>query len=166
MGIAINRRAVFSICVLLAACSFLWQNSDVFADAYVPPSDTRVVYIPPQVGTNLKAWWLASLFKDSEDFVFAASPQRPRSQEWARKTWVRIRTSAGISERVRFHDLRHTFASILIGRQASPVELAEQLGDSVQVAMQTYAGLFDRAASETKLRSILEASYPQAVGTE
>jgi hypothetical protein len=29
--------------------------------------------------------------------------------------------------------------------------------------MQTYAGLFDRAASETKLRSILEASYPQAV---
>jgi integrase len=64
------------------------------------------------------------------------------------------------------HDLRHTFASILIGRGASPVELAEQLGDSVTVAMQTYAGLFDRAASETKLRTILTESYPQAVGSE
>jgi integrase len=116
-----------------------------------------------QVGTNLKAWWLASSFKESEDFVFAARPHRPRSQECARKAWVKTRTAARISERVRFHDLRHTFASILIGRRASPVELAEQLGDSVQVAMQTYAGLFDRAASETKLRSILEASYPQAV---
>jgi hypothetical protein len=32
--------------------------------------------------------------------------------------------------------------------------------------MSTYAGLFDKAASETKLRSILEASCPQAAGAE
>jgi hypothetical protein len=46
----------------------------------------------------------------------------------------------------------------------SPVELAEQLGDSVQVALTTYDGLFDEEESETKLRSILEASYPVAAG--
>jgi integrase len=86
------------------------------------------------VGTNLKELWLASTFKNPGDYVFAASPDRPRSQEWARKVWVRIRGRAMVSERVRMHDLRHTFASILIGRGASPVELAEQLGDSVQVA--------------------------------
>jgi hypothetical protein len=56
--------------------------------------------------------------------------------------------------------MRHTFASILISNGASPVELAEQLGDSVQVAMSTYASLFGRVESEEKLRGILESSYP------
>jgi len=126
-------------------------------------SKKRTVWIPPQVATNLKALWLKSPLKEPGNFVFAASEDHPRSQEWSRKVWTRLRASAGISERVRFHDLRHTFASILIGRGASPVELAEQLGDSVQVGLSTYAGLFDRAQSETKLRSILEASYPQAL---
>ncbi len=36
--------------------------------------------------------------------------------------------------------------------------------DSVQVALTTYAGLFGKEESETKLRSILEASYPVAAG--
>jgi Phage integrase family len=87
-------------------------------------SKRRTVWIPPQVATNLKELWLASLLKEASDYVFAASPDRPRSQEWARKVWVRIRERAAVPDRVRMHDLRHTFASILIGRGASPVELA------------------------------------------
>jgi integrase len=82
------------------------------------------------------------------------------SQEWARKVWVNLRDRAGIASRVRFHDLRHTFASILISNGASAVELAEQLGDSVEVALSTYASLFGRIESEAKLRRILERSYP------
>jgi integrase len=127
-------------------------------------SDSRTVYIPAQVATNLKAHWLASRFKNADDFIFSASSGRPMSQEWARKVWVRLRDRAGISSRVRFHDMRHTFASILISNGASPVELAEQLGDSVQVAMSTYASLFGRVESEDKLRRILESSYPEASG--
>ena len=50
------------------------------------------------------------------------------SQEWARKVWARLRDGGGISSRVRFHDMRHTFASILISNGASPVELAEPAG--------------------------------------
>jgi integrase len=46
-------------------------------------SDSRTVYIPAQVATNLKAHWLASRFKASGDFVFAAASGRPMSQEWA-----------------------------------------------------------------------------------
>ena len=48
----------------------------------------------------------------------------------------------------------------IVSNGATPVELAEQLGDSVQVALSTYASLF---RPEGKLRAILEASYP-AVG--
>jgi integrase len=88
-------------------------------------SGTRTVYIPAQVATNLKAHWLASRFKTTTDFVFAAASGRPMSKEWARKVWVRLRDRAGISPRLRFHDMRHTFASILISSGASPVELAE-----------------------------------------
>lgn len=123
-------------------------------------SKKRTIWIPPQVATNLKMLWLASDSKEPDHFLFAGNKTRPRSQEWARQVWTRVRGAAGVSEKVRFHDLRHTFASILIGNGASPVELAEQLGDSVQVALTTYAGLFDRAQSEVKLRAILEASYP------
>lgn len=123
-------------------------------------SKQRTVWIPPQVGKNLKTWWLRSSFKESDDYVFPRNGARPRSQEWARQMWVRLRDTAGVSSQARFHDLRHTFASILIERGASPVELADQLGDSVQVALATYAGLFNKQASEAKLRSILEASYP------
>jgi Phage integrase family len=90
--------------------------------------------------------------------------ERPKrtSEEWARKVWVNLRGRAGVSSRVRFHDLRHTFASILISNGASAVELAEQLGDSVEVALSTYASLFGRVESEAKLRRILEHSYPPA----
>lgn len=123
-------------------------------------SKPRTVYIPPQVATNLKQHWLASRHKRDDDFVFASASGKPMSQEWARKVWVKLRDRAAVSPRVRFHDLRHTFASILISNGATPVELAEQLGDSVQVALSTYASLFGRAQSEDRLRAILAASYP------
>jgi hypothetical protein len=93
-------------------------------------SDSRTAYIPPQVARNLKAHWLSSLFKAKGDFVFASASGRPMSQKWARRVWMRL------------------------------VELAEQLGDSVQVALSTYASLFGRVESEDKLRGILEASNP------
>jgi integrase len=129
-------------------------------------SKKRTIWIPAPVACNLKALWLRSLFKEPEHFVFASTATTSRSQEWARRMWRNVRDRTKISGSVRFHDLRHTFASILIGHGATPVELAEQLGDTVPVAMATYAGLFDRARSEAKIRRILEANYPHAVDTE
>jgi hypothetical protein len=35
-------------------------------------------------------------------------------------------------ERLEFHDLRHTFASLMIAAGASPLQLAEALGDTDQ----------------------------------
>jgi hypothetical protein len=124
-------------------------------------SNERTIYIPTQVVSDLRQHKIRSRYKGESDFVFAApGGLRPRTQEWARKTWVAARGRAGITRQVRFHDLRHTFASILISNGASATELAEQLGDSVKVALETYASLFNRAGSETKLRAILSASYP------
>ena len=48
----------------------------------------------------------------------------------------------------------------------APAELARCLGDSVQVAMTTYAGVYNEKRSNEKLDSALEASYRKAVGGE
>jgi integrase len=127
----------------------------------------RIAVLPSRRRSDKAVQWLASRFKATDDFVFAATSGRPMSQEWARKVWVRLRDRTGISPRVRFHDMRHTFASILISSGASPVELAEQLGDSVQVAMSTYASLFGRVESEEKLRcsSVRTATSVGITGT-
>lgn len=46
--------------------------------------------------------------------------------------------------RVRFHDLRHTFASLLIQQKANPKYIQEQLGHgSIKVTMDIYGHLFE-----------------------
>ncbi len=45
--------------------------------------------------------------------------------------------------RIRFHDLRHTYASLLIEQGAHPKYIQEQMGhSSIQVTMDTYGHLF------------------------
>ncbi len=46
--------------------------------------------------------------------------------------------------RVRFHDCRHTFASLLIQQKANPKYIQEQLGHgSIKVTMDIYGHLFE-----------------------
>lgn len=51
--------------------------------------------------------------------------------------------AAGLNPAVRFHDLRHTYASILIARDAHPRAIMERLGhSSIQVTLDRYGHLF------------------------
>ena len=46
--------------------------------------------------------------------------------------------------RVRFHDYRHTFASLFIQQKANPKYIQEQLGHgSIKVTMDIYGHLFE-----------------------
>ncbi|MGZ8386512.1 MAG: tyrosine-type recombinase/integrase [Nitrospira sp.] len=55
-----------------------------------------------------------------------------------RRKWYRCLEHAGIRE-VRFHDLRHTFVSLLINKGTHPKYIQEQAGhSSIQVTMDTY----------------------------
>jgi integrase len=50
---------------------------------------------------------------------------------------------------VRFHDLRHSYASVLIEQGAHPKVISDQLGHaSVQITMDRYSHLFDGAYSD------------------
>jgi integrase len=50
---------------------------------------------------------------------------------------------AGLPDGVRYHDLRHTYASLLIAEGARPRAIMERLGhSSIQVTLGTYGHLF------------------------
>jgi len=58
-----------------------------------------------------------------------------------RKVFNRLLTAAKL-RRVRFHDLRHTFASLLFQQRESPVYVKEQMGhSSIQVTVDIYGHL-------------------------
>jgi hypothetical protein len=58
----------------------------------------------------------------------------------------------------------HAFISILIG-QGQPVSyVADQVGDSVETTLRTYAHLFDKAAHSEKSRAAMEAAFGNSVG--
>jgi integrase len=59
-----------------------------------------------------------------------------------------IRRKAGLSD-LRFHHLRHFFASMLIAQGESPKYICDQLGhSSIQVTFDTYGHLFPQAKAE------------------
>ena len=59
-----------------------------------------------------------------------------------------IRNKAGLPD-IRFHDLRHFFASMLIAQGESPKYVSDQLGHSnIQITFDTYGHLFPQAKAE------------------
>ena len=76
------------------------------------------------------------------EWVFV-SPEGLRWEERnLRRGWYRLLSRAGI-RRVRFHDLRHTWVSLLIHTGAHAKYIQEQAGHgSIQVTMDTYGHLF------------------------
>ena len=62
--------------------------------------------------------------------------------------------------RVRWHDLRHTCASLLISEGCDPVYVARVLGHaSPGFTLSTYSHLFDAERHAARVSEALEASY-------
>ena len=59
----------------------------------------------------------------------------------ARRAFYRLMTAAGLRH-IRFHDLRHTFASLLIQQGESLAYVRDQMGHaSIQITVDTYRHL-------------------------
>ncbi len=74
--------------------------------------------------------------------------------------------AAGV-KRIRVHDLRHSHAALLVELGYSIVAVAERLGDTVDVAMSTYAHLYpdkmEQVAADLNRQASLENKTPGAV---
>lgn len=109
----------------------------------------RAIALPRMVADELEAHWKESTFRAGDDYVFASSTGTPLDGRNMVREVFEPALKAAKLPRVRFHDLRHSYASVLIEQGAHPKVISDQLGHaSVQITMDRYSHLFDGAYSD------------------
>ncbi len=130
----------------------------------------REVVLMPALARLLREHRLASPHSRDEDFVFAAASGRARDgRNVLRRGLGKAVERAGLGgderPRLRFHDLRHTFASLVIAGGADVVWASGQLGHAdPSITLRVYSHLFDAARSRERERERLEAAYGDLLG--
>jgi len=90
--------------------------------------------------TAMQAALAAGHSYDREGFVFARPDGRSLSVATLWKRWERLQRIAGIAHPVKFHDARHTAATLLLGQGVHPKVVIDMLGDStVAITLDTYS---------------------------
>jgi len=100
-------------------------------------------------------------FSESE-WVFTSVEGTALDAANLRKVFVKAMKKAGLRQ-IRFHDLRHTFASWLIGNGEPLAYVKEQLGhSSIQITVDTYGHLIPGANRQAvnRLAAMLENAPP------
>ncbi len=110
----------------------------------VPPKtyQSRAVPLPEFLIKELREH-LATLDDDPDGYVFRASTGTPlRWGNFYNHHFKPAVRQAGLPESTRFHDLRHTFATLLVNQGAHPRAMMERLGhSSINVTLGTYGHL-------------------------
>lgn len=130
------------------------------------PRAIREVELMPALGRTLRAQ-KEQRFRDGcarpEDFVFGTALGTPlHYRNVVRRGLDPAVARAGLDETapLRFHNLRHTFASLLIADGLDVVFVSRKLGHaSVKTTLDTYAHLFDRVAQGQRARDALERGF-------
>lgn len=125
----------------------------------------REVVLMPSLGVLLHEHKSRYLHSGASDPVFATATGRPMYyRNVTRRGLNAAMTKAGLSgegeARLRFHDLRHTYASLLIAQGLNVVFISRQLGHaSPSMTLDVYGGLFDRAEHARRAVAGLEAAF-------
>lgn len=126
----------------------------------------RTIYIGPDAAGVLvrqreqqAAWqekagngWLNS------GLIFTGEDGGPLGTTAVNKPWKALKEQAGVTS-IRFHDLRHTYASLAMLRGLQPKTISERLGHSnVAFTLHTYAHVYDqqRKAAALDLDNLLD----------
>ena len=96
-----------------------------------------------------------------EDLVFSNAEGEPIDPYSLSHAFAKIARRAGL-QNVRFHDLRHTFASLMLLRGAKPKVISEALGHaSVAFTLDTYSHIIEGMQSEAM--ALLDEILPAGV---
>jgi integrase len=85
---------------------------------------------------------------------------RPIRRQRFGRIWHQLRGDAGLSA-ARFHDSRHTYASVLLSGGVPVPAAAEYLGHTPAVLLRTYAHLLP--ADHDRARSVVEAAFARGL---
>ena len=144
-----------------------WQIDAQTGERVEPKTITakRDIVVMPALGKLLAAHRIASPHSGDDEPVFASRAGTPLLRSNVRTRILRPAIEdAGLGgphrPTLRTHDLRHTFASLLIAAGASVVFVASQMGHrKPTVTLDVYAHLFDARDHADKLAATLEANF-------
>lgn len=129
-------------------------------------SPATVAVLRQQRRQQAEARLLAGPAYVDHDLVFASGLGTPVEAGTLARTWAKITEAAGAGH-VRFHDLRHAHATLLLRQGVHPKIVSERLGHaSIAITLDTYShvvpGLQEAAAAQ--LDAILEAPAESSTG--
>ena len=129
----------------------------------------RTVVLSPSLVALLREHRDASTCAGPGDTVFATETGRPMYYRNVTRRGLAVGIDrAGINRqrepRLRFHDLRHTYASLLIAQGLNVIFVSRQLGHAFpSFTLNTYGGLFDRVENANRAAAGLEAAFPPSL---
>lgn len=131
------------------------------------PQAVRDVPLSPLLGSELRKHRLRSRFTRDEDLVFPSAAGQGMDQSVSRRALAKAVKAAGLDggdrSPLRFHDLRHTFASLSIAGGQSVVSVANQLGhSSPDLTLKVYSHLFDAEEHAERARNTLDQAFTAA----
>jgi len=135
------------------------------------PRSRRTITLPDILLESLKAHWqkqreerllAGSIWRDT-NYVFTSTVGTALDQRRLTRVFSQIAGAARLPDesplpKIRFHDLRHSAASLLIAQGVHPRAIMELLGHStITLTMDTYGHLFESVNRETaeKMDAIL-----------
>jgi integrase len=137
----------------------------------VPPktaSAVREIPLAPQLARLLLAHKHATAFDGADDFVFATGCGTPFGHRNVQRRALEAAVArAGLARegegRLRFHDLRHTFASHpIIDLRLDVAQVSRILGHaSTSITLDTYTHLFAEAAHRADIRAQMAQRVPR-----
>jgi integrase len=128
------------------------------------PPAARDIPLAPQLATVLREHRSGSPYRAGGDWVFSTRKGTPLSQRNVqRSALTRATRVPGLDDPgggLRFHDLRHTFAShLIIDLHLDVVQVSRILGHaSVSTTLDVYAHLFDEARHAADIRARMAVS--------
>lgn len=143
--------------------------NDVGGHLHFGPPKTKAarrrVSIPPFLASMLSDHLLARP-GGPEALVFVGRDGAPlRRTAFRTRHWKPAVKKAGLPDALRFHDLRHTCASLLIAQGAHPKEIQARLGhSSITTTLDRYGHLFP--SLDERLKEGLDATYRRAAGLD
>ncbi|WP_223215228.1 tyrosine-type recombinase/integrase [Microbacterium trichothecenolyticum] len=119
----------------------------------VPPKyeSERTVYVPDELMASLAAHVKRQSVTGHDEQLFVTPLGRLWHRNNAAGEWRRIRETAGLSDEVTLHTLRHTFASNLIAQGCDVVTVQRALGHSTpSITLNVYSHLWPSAEDKTR----------------
>jgi integrase len=124
----------------------------------------RDVILMPALAQALRQHKQESEFNQADDYVFTTRTGTPEHAAHLGVRALKPALEAADLPPIRWHDLRHTFASLLIDGGANITFVSRQLGHtSSHVTLGIYAHLLDRDEQARRTRAMLEASLGHMV---